>query len=326
MAMNRLSVNVKQVSWRNAVKNVYVFGILAIFIIIFTAINPKFIGSASLAFIIQSAAPILLVALPATLLLISGNIDLSVGSTVACGGVIMALFSREGMPAWQAVLIVAVFGLGVGWVNGLLVSKLRINSVIATLVMNYILLGLAKLLCGETIPYVKGVQEDFSFIGRSKIEGWPVAIFFVVAAIIVFIILQRKSALGKYSYAIGGNREASTLAGINTNRMVWILYLIVGIGAGIGGCLMASNQGVGNSQSGSGFELDVIIAILIGGTSWSGGEGSVVRSIVGVFILTVLSIGLNMAGVPSFYQYVVKGAVLIAAVYLDKIVKERISA
>jgi ribose/xylose/arabinose/galactoside ABC-type transport system permease subunit len=258
--------------------------------------------------------------------MISGNIDLSVGSIIACGGVIMALLSREGMSAWIAVLIVAAFGLGVGWINGLLVSGLKINSVIATLVMNYILLGIAKMLCGDTIPYVKGVQDDFSFIGRSKIAGWPIAIFFVIAAIVILIILQKKSALGKYSYAIGGNREASTLAGLNTGRMVWILYLIVGIAAGIGGCLMASNQGIGNALSGSGFELSVIIAILIGGTSWSGGEGSVTRTIVGAFIITVLTIGLNMAGVPSFYQYIVSGGVMIAAVYLDKIVKERISA
>ena len=324
--MTRIGLNVRQVSWRSAVKNVYVFGILAIFFIVFTAISPKFVAAPSLAFIIQQAAPLMLVALPATLLMISGNIDLSVGSIVAFGGVIMAMLSRGGMAAWQAVLIVAVCGLGVGWINGLLVSRLKINSVIATLVMNYVLLGLAKLLTGDTIPYIKGVQPDFSFIGRTKIEGWPVAIFFVIAAIVIFIILQRKSVLGKYSFAIGGNRDASTLAGINTGRMVWILYLIVGIAAGVGGCLMASNQGVGNAQAGAGFELDVIIAILIGGTSWAGGEGSAVRSIVGVFILTVLSIGLNMAGVPSFYQYIVKGGVLIAAVYLDKIVKEKISA
>jgi len=218
-----------------------------------------------------------------------------------------------------------VFGLGVGWVNGLLVSGLKINSVIATLVMNYVLLGIAKILCGDTIPYVKGVQDDFSFIGRAKIAGWPVAIFFVIVAIVVFVILQKKSALGKYSFAIGGNREASTLAGLNTSRMIWIVYLIVGLSAGIGGCLMASNQGIGNALSGAGFELSVIIAILIGGTSWSGGEGSVVRSIVGAFIITVLGIGLNMVGVPSFYQYIVSGGVLIAAVYLDKIVKEKIN-
>ena len=324
--MNQLRSSVQDLSWRSVVKNVYVFGILAIFFIVFTAISPKFIGNASLAYIIQNAAPLLVVALPATLLMISGNIDLSVGSILAFSGVVMALFSRGGMSAWLAVIIVAVFGLGIGWINGLLVSKLKINSVIATLVMNYVLLGIAKMLCGDTIPFVKNVQADFSFIGRTKIEGWPIAIFFVIAAIAIFVILQKRSALGKYSYATGGNREASTLAGLNTGRLIWIIYLIVGISAGIGGCLMASNQGVGNAQSGAGFELDVIIVILIGGTSWTGGEGSVVRTIVGVFILTVLTIGLNMAGVPSFYQYIVKGAVLIAAVYLDKIIKEKVSA
>ncbi|MDR1796242.1 MAG: ABC transporter permease [Clostridiales Family XIII bacterium] len=312
-------------SWRSVVKNVYVFGILAIFFIVFTAINPKFIAGPSLSFIIQTVAPLLVVSLPATLLMISGNIDLSVGSILAFSGVIMATLSKGGMAAWEAVLIAAVLGLGVGWINGLLVSHLKITSVIATLVMNYVLLGVAKILTGDTIPYVKGVQSDFNVIGRGKVGGLPVATFFILAAIIIFIVLQKKSVLGKYSFAIGGNRDASILSGINAGRLVWLLYVITGAAAAVGGCLSASKMGVADATSGAGFELDVIIAILIGGTSFAGGEGSVIRSIVGAFIVSVLTIGLNMAGVESFYQYVVKGAVLIAAVYLDKIIKEKVS-
>ena len=324
--MNKLSLSVKETSWRTVIKNVYVFAILAAFFIIFTVISPKFIAAPSLAYIIQTVAPLIIVALPATLLMISGNIDLSVGSILGFSGIIMALMSRGGMAAWQAVIIVAFIGWGCGWINGALVSGLKINSVIATLVMNYVLVGIAKLLAGPTMPFVKGVQSDFSFIGRVKLNGWPVAIFFVIAVIIIFVILQKKSALGKYSFAIGGNRVAATLAGLNTGRMVWILYMIVGVSAGVGGCVFASNQGVGNANGGLGFELDVILSVLIGGTSFAGGEGSVVRTIVGAFIISVLSFGFNLAGVPPFYQYIVKGCVLIVAVYLDKIIKEKISA
>ena len=320
------STGLREVSWRGIIKDYYVFAILAAFIILFTAFSPKFIAPAGLSFIIQNVAPLIVVALPATLLLISGHIDLSVGSILAFSGIMMAFFSRSGVPTWAAILLVIPLALLCGWTNGLLVARLKINSVVATLVTSYILIGIAKLISGDTIPFVKGVQDDFGFIGRSKIGGVPVAIFFVIAAIIIFIILQKKSALGKYSFAIGGNREASTLAGLNTNRMIWILYMIVGVSAGIGGCLLASNMGVGSALSGLGFEFDVIIAILIGGTSFAGGEGSVVRSIVGAFIISVLAFGFNMMGIPSFYQYIVKGGVLIAAVYIDKIIKERINA
>lgn len=319
-------LSVKKVSWRNAVKNIYVFGILAIFIIVFTAISPKFIAPASLAYITQTVAPLLVVAVAATMLMISGNIDLSVGSILGFSGVIMATLSKNGMAVWLAVILCVIIGLGLGFANGFLVVKLKITPVVATLATTNILLGFAKIMCGDTIPYVKGVQSDFSFIGREKLFGlWPVQLFFVVAIVILFLILQKQSILGKYSIAIGGNKDAAALAGIDVRKTVWILYILVGAAAAFGGCLRASNMGVADATAGGGFELDVIIAILMGGTSFSGGEGSVVRTVVGALIVSVLAIGLNMANVPSFYQYVVKGVVLIAAVYLDKIVKEKIS-
>ncbi|MDR1904512.1 MAG: ABC transporter permease [Treponema sp.] len=318
-------LNIRQISWRTAIKNVYVFGILAGVVIIFTIISAKFISPPSLAFLIQKVAPLLICSVAVTLLMMSGHLDLSVGSILAFSGVIMALLSRGGIPAWRAVIICVILGAVLGSANGFLTVKLRITPVIGTLVTMNILLGAAKILCGDSIPYVKGVQRDFSIIGRGKIEGWPISIFFIIAAIIIFLILQRKSVFGKYAIAIGGNRDAASLAGINVNKIVWLLYIFSGTAAAMAGCLTASNMNVADATSGQGFELDVITAILIGGTSWSGGEGSVVRTIAGAFLVAVLSIGLNMANVPSFYQYVVKGGVLIAAVYLDKIVREKIS-
>ncbi len=317
---------IKKVSWRNAVKNIYVFGILAIFFVIFAAISPKFVGAANINYMIQQTAPLLIVAVAATMLMISGNIDLSVGSILAFSGVVMATLSKNMIQSWVAIVICVVMGIGLGAINGLLVVKLRITPVIATLATTNVLLGVAKIFCGDTIPYVKGVAYDFAYVGRGKVGEVPVQLFFIIAVIVVFILLQRKSVLGKYSVAIGGNRDAAILAGINANKIVWLLYIIVGMAAALAGCLKASNMGVADATSGAGFELDVIIAILMGGTSFAGGEGSVVRTIAGALLLTILGIGLNMANVPSFYQYVVKGLVLIAAVYLDKIVKEKINA
>jgi ribose/xylose/arabinose/galactoside ABC-type transport system permease subunit len=302
-----------------------VFGILAIFFVIFTIISPKFISAPSLAYLLQTVAPLLVVSVAATMLMMSGNIDLSVGSILGFSGILAATLSKSGLSAWQAFIPCVILGFGLGALNGFLVVKLKITPVIATLATTYILLGVAKIMCGETIPYVKGVQTDFAIIGRGKIGPWPMQIFFIVAIIVIFLILQKKSVLGKYSIAIGGNTEAAKLAGINVGKIVWLMFSLVGVAAALAGCLRASNMGVADAMAGQGFELDVIIAILMGGTSFSGGEGSVVRTIAGAFIVSVLAIGLNMANVPSFYQYVVKGGVLIAAVYLDKIVKERIS-
>ena len=316
----------KKISWRNAIKNIYVFGILAAFVIIFALMSRKFLGVNNIRYIIQQAAPLVCVGVAATMLMIAGYIDLSVGSILAFSGVLMALMSRSGMAAWTAMIICVAIGIVLGFINGFFTVKLKITPVIATLATSNILLGISKLLCGDTIPYVKGVAADFSFWGRGKVGQIPVQVFFIAIAIVLFIILQKKSILGKYSVAIGGNHDAAVLAGINADRIVWILYVLVGVTGALAGCLKAANMGIADATCGAGFELDVIIAILMGGTSFAGGEGSVGRTIAGAFLLTVLGVGLNMANVKSFYQYVVKGLVLVLAVYLDKVIKEKISA
>ncbi len=319
-------ISIKKGSWRNAVKNLYVFGILAIFIIIFAAISPKFIAVPSIINIIRTAAPVVIVSAAATLLMISGNIDLSVGSILGLSGIVCALLSKSGVGLFAAVILCIVLGVVLGFINGVLVVKLKIIPVIATLATMNVFLGIAKLLSGDTIPYVKGMPKDFAFLGRGDIGPLPVQFYIIVAVIVVFVLLQRKSILGKYAVAIGGNTTAARLAGINVNKIIWVMYILVGATAALAGCIRASNMTVADATAGAGFELDVIIAILMGGTSFFGGEGSVGRTVAGAFILVILGIGLNMSGVPAFYQYVVKGLVLIVAVFLDKIVKEKISA
>ncbi len=317
---------VKKVSWRNAVKNLYVYGILLVLVMIFWAMSPKFLTWNSIANIIRTAAPVVMTATAATLLMISANIDLSVGSILAFSGVLFAAVCRAGMNVPLAAVLVSAAGIGLGALNGFLVVKLRIMPVISTLATMNILSGIAKLMCGETIPYLKGdLPKDFGMLGRGTVGAIPVQLFAIVAVAVIFIILQRKSILGKYSVAIGGNQTAARLAGIKVNVIVMVLFVLVGCVAAFSGVVRASNMMIGDATAGVGFELDVIIAILMGGTSFFGGEGSVGRTVAGAFILTILSIGMNQAGVPPFYQYVVKGLVLVLAVLLDKVVKEKVS-
>jgi len=321
---------IKKISWRNFIKSAYIYGILILFIVIFTLVSKdfKFIQGPSLTNIIRTGAPTILVGVAVTMLMISGHVDLSVGSMLGFTGVVFALLAQAGVHIALATVIVIIIGAAIGAVNGVLVLKLKIIPVIATLATMSGLLGAAKLLCGDTIPYVKGgLPDNFSFLGRGMIFGKaiPFQLVLIIIVVAIFILLQKKSVFGKYSMAIGGNKMAAMLSGINVNKMVWLLYIMVGAVTGLAGSVMASKLGVADATAGAGFELDVIIAVLLGGTSFFGGEGSVAGTVAGALILTILGIGMNIIGVPPFYQYVVKGVVMILAIVLDRFVKERVS-
>lgn len=318
-------LSIKKISWRRIIKDLYIIGILLVFVIFFAILSPKFLAFPSLINIIRMAAPLIIVAVVATPLMISGYIDLSMGSTMAIGGVIFAILCKSGVSIPISVILSCLAGSVVGLTNGFLVVKLKIVAVIATLATASVLLGIGKLLTGDTIPYIKGgMPESFSFMGRGIIFGLPFQLYAVIVVVAIFMILQKRSVLGKYSIAIGGNQTSARLAGINVDKIVWLLYILLGVAAAFAGTIRASNMTIADATSGIGFELEVITAILLGGTSFSGGEGSIMRSVVGALIITIVSIGLNMTGVPSFYQYVVKGMVLVVAVLLDKFVKEKI--
>jgi ribose/xylose/arabinose/galactoside ABC-type transport system permease subunit len=318
--------SIKKVSWRNMVKNLYVVGILILFVVIFTIISPRFVRIPSLVNIVRATAPTVMVAAAVTLLMVSGHVDLSVGSMLGFCGVVFAVLVKGGMSVGWSALITTVLGGGIGLVNGMLVVKLKIIPVIATLATMNLLLGVAKLLTGDTIPYVKGnLPKAFSYLGRGSVGKFPIQLFLIIIVVVIFVILERKTILGKYSIAIGGNKMAASLSGINVNGIIWLMYLLVGIVGGFAGVVRASNLTIADATAGAGFELDVIIAVLLGGTSFHGGEGSVLGTVVGAFILVILGIGMNFIGVPPFYQYVVKGIVLIVAILLDTFVKEQIA-
>ncbi len=303
-------------------KNVFSILILAFIIVFFAIQAPGFLSYTSVVNIFRSSVFLVVTGLGATILLVSGHIDLSIGSTMALTCVTFAILTRMGIPLLAGLLISVVAGALVGMVNSFLVVTLRINSVIATLGSLYFVRGIAYIIMGDEPSILPG-HENFTFLGRGFIGPVPFQVIIILAIVVLFFFIEKKSLLWKYSVAIGCNRVAATLSGINIKMIISVLYIITGTLAGLSGAILASRLSVGQKFVGEGFEFDVIIAILLGGTSFRGGQGTVIGTVIGAFVVSILGIGLNMMGIASFYQYVIKGIILILVVFFDKLLKDK---
>ena len=282
--------------------------------------SDRFLTIENLANVARQVSFVGITASAVTLVMVAGGLDLSVGSVVAVAGVVAAKLAAEaGWPLPPAFLLGVVAGGVFGSLNAFLVVGMKINPVIATLGTLYIGRGMALLLAGG--EPVKGVPLAFNDLATGTIGplSLPLAIFAAVA--IAMFVIERKTLLGRWAIASGGNSEAAQLSGIPINRTRILLYIFSGLAAGIAGILINSRVATGDPNSGSGFEFDVIVAIVLGGTALSGGQGSVVGTVVGVLIVGILGNGLNLLGVQSFSQYVVKGVVLIVAVGISEVLR-----
>jgi ribose/xylose/arabinose/galactoside ABC-type transport system permease subunit len=286
----------------------------------FSIATSSFMASENLTNLIRQVSFVGIAACAVTPVMIAGGLDLSVGATVAVAGVTAAtLVAHSSWPlALAFVAGVAVGGL-VGAVNAFLVVVMRINPVIATLGTLYVGRGLANIVAGGS-P-VTGVPIQFNNLATSFVGPipTPVLIFAVIAA--TMIVVERKTLLGRWAIASGANQEAARLSGIPVNRVRKIVYIVSGFAAGLTGILVNSRIATGDPNSGTGFEFDVIVAVVLGGTAITGGQGSIVGSIVGVLIIGTLDNGLNLMGVDYFYQYVVLGAALIFAVGMGELLR-----
>ncbi|HVO18375.1 MAG TPA: ABC transporter permease [Anaeromyxobacter sp.] len=323
---------------RAAVKNLYIYAVLLLIVLAFSVARldqvelfgpGHFLSPDSVVNMLRIAAPILTLSGAFTLLMISGYIDLSVGSAMSLAAVVFAFLVRAGAPLPLALPLTLLLGLGFGLLNGLLVMRLRITPVIATLVTLNLFKGAALLVVPKGLSAIKGVPgrpmpawiNDYA--RAEVILGLPWAFWVAVLLVGVLVVVQRRTVLGKYAAAIGGNRTAAELSGIDPVRWVWILYLLVGVCAALAGVARASYMSLGDPLSGDGMELDCIIAVLLGGTAFSGGEGSVAKTVVGALIIVCVTTGL-MTVIPAFWQTFAKGTVLIAAVALNHLlVRER---
>lgn len=298
-------------------------GILLFITVVFSILNPRFISGFNLMYVLVQNSFVIISACAVTLLMISGQLDLSVGSTVCLAGMAHAWLSRAGVPVGLSLPLGILVGLLVGLVNSVLVVRLKITPFIATLGTMYMGRGLSYLIDGGLVIR-EGLPKAFSYLGNESLGPVPITIVALIGVIALFLALERWSVLGKYSVAIGGNRTAAMLSGINTDGIVSTLYILTGMFAGFAGVLMASRLGVGDPNIGIGFEFDVIVAVILGGTSLAGGEGSILGMIIGALIIGGLGNGLKLLNVFTFFQSIMKGIVLVLAVLLDQKLKVRL--
>ena len=321
---------------REAIKKYYIYVVLLIIVAFFSVLKfgevglfgrGAFLSPDSVINMLRISVPILTLSGAFTLLIISGNIDLSVGSAMSLSAVVFSLMILNGFPFLLAFLIALILGIGMGLLNGFNVMKLRITPVIATLVTLNLFKGIALLIVGQGSSAIKSTATQKmpaminTYARQEVFLGLPGAFFVAIAIILALIIVQRKTILGKYAAAIGGNRTAAELSGISPVKYVWILFVIVGFFAAASGVARASYMSLGDPLSGDQMELAFIIAVLLGGTAFTGGEGSVAKTMVGAVIIMCVTTGL-MTVIPAYWQTLAMGVVLLSAVVINQLLAQ----
>ena len=260
-------------------------------------------------------------AIGVTFVIITGGIDLSIGTVMMCSALIGGLlFSEFGFPLWLCLIIMILIGATFGAANGLLVTKLGLPPFIATLGMMMVSMGLGSILTNvraQNFPTLLGDNAWFVRLFLRTEGNLPTGAFFLAGYLVLTFIILKMTKLGRYTYAIGSNEEAVRLSGVNAGRWKMITFIISGTSAGIASIFFAAAYTVMTPGTGQGFELDAIAAAVIGGTSLSGGVGSVTGTVIGVFIMSTLAVGLVSIGLRAPYQVFFTGVVVIGAVFLD---------
>ncbi len=293
---------------------------IAAFVVIciaFTILNPNFISISNILNVCNQVAPVAIISIGQTYVLITGGIDLSIGSNIAIGGVLCCQAIVAGMPVIVGILIGLLAGTVVGIINGVLVVYGKLPPFIATLGTMMAIRGLA-LTITNGIP-VTGLSKSFSFIGTDSWLGIPISVYIMAVCAVVFGIILAKTKSGRYTYAVGSNYDATRLSGINVNAAIIRVYAISGFLSALAGIIMAAKISSAPPSAGDSYELNAVASSVIGGASTMGGEGFIAGTIVGAFVFMTLSNGLNLAGISSFLQKVVIGIVIIAAVLWDKL-------
>ncbi|MEM1505133.1 ABC transporter permease [Domibacillus sp. 8LH] len=290
--------------------------ILVALIGLMTALEPNFINSNNIINIVRQMAVIGIIAIGVTFIIITSGIDLSSGSVVALTSVLVATVAQEGTyPLIVAILVAIAIGAGTGLFNGFLITKGNIAPFIVTLGMMTAARGLALLYSGGR-P-IGGLSDSLLFLGQGMIAGIPVpVIIFAIIGVISYILLN-KTRFGKYVYAIGGNEQAAMIAGVNVTKVKILVYTFNGLLVGIAGLILTARIASGQPTAGNMYELDAIAATVIGGTSLTGGIGTIGGTIIGALIIGVMNNGLDLMNVSSYWQQILKGVIITVAVYID---------
>jgi len=291
---------------------VVVYVALLLFFILASSVSSQFRTSYNAANLLRQVVAVGLVSIGQTIVILSAGIDLSVGSLISLSACLTSgiMIGHQNLTV-LIILLVLLLGVGVGLSNGVLITRLRIPPFIATLAMSTMLQGVVLL---YTKKPVGGVTKGFMFFANGNIGPVPFAFLFWVAILIFFSVLLRRSSFGLHVYAVGGNQEVARLSGINVNRTkIWI-YILSGFMAALTGLFLASRLSIGDPLVGQGIDLESITAVLIGGTTFAGGRGGIEGTIAGVFIIALINNLLNLLNVTGFWQWIIKGIVVISVV------------
>lgn len=298
---------------------------LIILMAVITIINSNFLTANNLLNLLLQVTSNALIAFGMTFVILTGGIDLSVGSILALSSALTSGLLGSGMPVTLAILISLILGCILGMMNGLLISYGKLAPFIVTLATMTIFRG-ATLVYTNGNPITKGLSDTFlfQFLGQGYIVGIPFPVIIMFIVFIVLYVLLHKTAFGKSVYAIGGNEKAAYISGVKLNKVKIIIYSISGIMASISGLIITSRLSSAQPTAGASYEMDAIAAVVLGGTSLSGGKGRILGTLIGALIIGVLNNGLNIIGVSAFWQQVVKGVVILIAVLIDrfKVVKQ----
>ncbi|MEG0257773.1 MAG: ABC transporter permease [Christensenella sp.] len=281
-------------------------------------VSPFFMSFDNMMNILLASGITLIRASGATIAMITGGMDLSQNAVGAVAGVLCATISVSlGAPVWAVILLSIAVGLGFGAINGVLIAYLKINPIITTIGTMQIFRGIAYLFTGVTLQVS---DKNLIFMGRGYLGGAvPVSVIIAFAIFFAAFFLLKYTRFGRQVYMVGGNETASRLSGINSSKIKFICYLISGVTAGFAGMLVSAQVGAALPQSGLGTEMNVIAAIVLGGLSLSGGKGSMVGTLLGILVLSIVANGLQVLGVNQYVQMVVTGCILILAVLIDVI-------
>lgn len=307
---------------RNSIEGFFrktaILWILIVLCIILSFLTPAFASTSNMMLIVKQSAITGMLAIGMTMVILTGEIDLSVGAIIALSSVCSAMYgglAAQGMPIIVPIIVGILVGLICGLVNGFMVAYVGFPSFIMTLAMMMIARGVARVLCNGSPVF--GISDPFMKLANTFVFGIPSLVVFFILVLIICYIFLNKTVTGSRIYAVGGNENAARLSGVNTKRIKLLVFVIAGALAGLCGVLMTSRISSGSSIVADGYELDAIAATVIGGTSMTGGIGSIWGTVVGALLIATMQNGLDMMGVNEFYKVIVQGLIIVAAVLFD---------
>ncbi len=308
---------------------------LLVIVVIFSFLSRTFLTVENILLMTRHVAITAFLAIGMTFVIISGGIDLSVGSILGLTGMVVGALIDVGIPlpifgvviylhTWFIVVIGIIAGGLIGAVNGLIITKLKVAPFIATLGMLYVARGFALLSSnGSTFPFLHGNPElgntGFPWLGEGNILSIPVSIWLLVIVALIAVFVAKRTPFGRHVYAVGGNERAAQLSGVRVKSVRFMVYVMSGALAALSGLIVTSQLVAAHPASGESYELNAIAAAVLGGTSLMGGRGTIGGTIIGAFVIGILADGLVMVGVSDFWQQVIKGLVIIVAVAIDQL-------